>query len=301
MTTRLEIHFPSQGERCAAWLYLPQGARPAPIIVMAHGLGGVRQMRLDSFAERFQAAGYACLVFDYRHFGGSDGTPRQLLDVGKQQADWRAAVEFARGLAQVDGRRVVVWGTSFGGGHAVHAGATVEGVSAVIAQCLFTDGLASGLAMNPITSLRVLPLAIADQLLAWAGAKPIMVDTSGAPCSAALMTAHDCLDGYLKLVPRGLPFQNRVAARAALQIMAYRPGKLASQLPCPALFCVCEHDTVAPTRSTLRHVRKAPRGEVKVYGEGHFGVYVGKGFEKVVADQIEFLHRHVPIAIQEST
>ena len=74
MTTRSEIHFPSQGERCAAWLYLPQGGRPAPIIVMAHGLGGVRQMRLDSYAERFQAAGYACLVFDYRHFGGSQVT-----------------------------------------------------------------------------------------------------------------------------------------------------------------------------------------------------------------------------------
>jgi pimeloyl-ACP methyl ester carboxylesterase len=294
MATRSEVHFPSQGERCAAWLYLPQSSRPAPIIVMAHGLGGVRQMRLDAYAERFQAAGYACLVFDYRHFGGSEGTPRQLLDVRKQQADWRAAVEFARGLPQVDGRRVVVWGTSFGGGHAVHTGATVEGVSAVIAQCLFTDGLASALAMNPITSLRVVPLAIADQLLAWVGAKPIMVDTSGAPRSAALMTAHDCLSGYLKLVPRGLPFQNRVAARAALQIMAYRPGKLARQLRCPALFCVCERDTVAPTRPTLRHVRKAPQGEVKLYREGHFDVYVGQGFEKVVADQIDFLRRHVP-------
>jgi pimeloyl-ACP methyl ester carboxylesterase len=295
MQTRSDIHFPSQGERCAAWLYLPPCGAPAPVIVMAHGLGGVREMRLDAFAERFQAAGYACLVFDYRHFGGSEGTPRQLLDVRKQQADWRAAVEFARGLAQVDGRRVVVWGTSFGGGHALHAGATVEGVSAVIAQCLFTDGLASGLAMNPITSLRVMPLAIADQLLAWVGTKPIMVDTSGARCSAALMTAHDCLDGYLALVPRGFPFQNRVAARAALQIMAYRPGRLARRLRCPALFCVCEHDTVAPTHATLRHVRKAPRGEVRLYREGHFDVYVGEGFEKVVADQIDFLRRHVPV------
>ncbi|MGI5132359.1 hypothetical protein ACQEVB_36525 [Pseudonocardia sp. CA-107938] len=36
---------------------------------MAHGLGGIRQMRLDAYAERFAAAGYACLVSDYRHFG----------------------------------------------------------------------------------------------------------------------------------------------------------------------------------------------------------------------------------------
>ena len=47
--------------------------------VMAHGLGGVRQMRLDAFAERFSSAGYRCLVFDYRHFGAGAGEPRQLL------------------------------------------------------------------------------------------------------------------------------------------------------------------------------------------------------------------------------
>lgn len=49
------------------------------MLVMAHGLGGVRQMRLDAFAERFSSAGYRCLVFDYRHFGASAGEPRQLL------------------------------------------------------------------------------------------------------------------------------------------------------------------------------------------------------------------------------
>ncbi|WP_332394589.1 hypothetical protein [Ralstonia sp. 1B3] len=32
-------------------------------------------MRLDAFAERFSDAGYACLVFDYRNFGASEGAP----------------------------------------------------------------------------------------------------------------------------------------------------------------------------------------------------------------------------------
>ncbi|MGX9145996.1 hypothetical protein [Mesorhizobium sp. 128a] len=49
---------------------------------MAHGLGGIKEMRLDAFAERFSDAGYACLVFDYRNFGASEGAPRQLLDIG---------------------------------------------------------------------------------------------------------------------------------------------------------------------------------------------------------------------------
>jgi dienelactone hydrolase len=58
---RLDVRFPSAGVECSAWLYLPEGG-PAPVIVMAHGLGGVRGMRLDAYAERFCAAGYACLV-----------------------------------------------------------------------------------------------------------------------------------------------------------------------------------------------------------------------------------------------
>ena len=43
---------------------------------MASGLSCVREQRLDAFAERFAAAGYAVLAFDYRHFGASGGSPR---------------------------------------------------------------------------------------------------------------------------------------------------------------------------------------------------------------------------------
>lgn len=57
------------------------------MIVMAHGLGGTRRMRLTAFAERFVAEGYACLVFDYRYFGDSEGQPRQLLDIKSQLED----------------------------------------------------------------------------------------------------------------------------------------------------------------------------------------------------------------------
>ena len=64
---RSELYFRSGDARCHAWLYMPDGtsseARP-PIIVMAHGLGAVKALRLSAFAERFQAKGYACLVFD---------------------------------------------------------------------------------------------------------------------------------------------------------------------------------------------------------------------------------------------
>ena len=81
---RTDVEFTSDGVVIRAWLYRPNVPNP-PIIVKAHGLGGVKTMRLDAFAERFADAGYACLVFDYRHFGDSDGEPRQLLSVRRRE------------------------------------------------------------------------------------------------------------------------------------------------------------------------------------------------------------------------
>lgn len=295
---RLDVQFPSHGLQCSAWLYLPEGSKPAPVIVMAHGLGGTRAMRLGAFAERFCAAGYACLVFDYRHFGDSKGTPRQLLDVNKQLQDWKAAIAYARACTQVDGQRVVLWGTSFGGGHVLATAADDRKVVAVISQCPFTDGLASGLALNPLSSLRVTARALRDQAGAWLGASPVMVALAGTPGAAALMTAPDVEPGYLGLLPLGDvdTFPNYVAARFGLQIIRYFPGRRTAQIACPVLFCVCDTDSVAPAAATLRHARRAPHGEIKRYPDGHFDIYVGEAFERVVRDQIDFLHRHVPLS-----
>ena len=45
------------------------------------------------------------------------------------------------------------------------------------------------------------------------------------------------------------------------------------------------------TGPTRRYAETAPRGEVKLYPEGHFEIYVGDAFERVLADQLEFLGR----------
>ncbi|EUA53833.1 alpha/beta hydrolase domain protein [Mycobacterium intracellulare 1956] len=48
-----------------------------------------------------------------------------------------------------------------------------------------------------------------------------------------------------------------------------------------------------PAAATLRHAARAPRGEVKLYPEGHFAIYVDDAFERVVADQLAFLDKHL--------
>ena len=291
---RRDVVFRSSGAACAAWLYLPEADAPAPVVVMAHGLGAVRDMRLDAYAERFRDAGYACLVFDYRHFGASEGEPRQLLDIGLQLEDWRAALTYVRAIPEVDGERAVAWGTSFGGGHAIVMAAEDHALAATIAQCPFTDGIASLRAMDPKAAARVTALAAKDVLAARVGRAPVMVATAGEPGSTALMTAPDVAPGYLGLVTDDMPFANHVAARIGLAVGFHRPGLRLADVAAPVLLCVCHHDSVAPAEATLRHAKRSSHVEVRTYEEGHFDIYVGPAFEQVVADQVAFLRRHVP-------
>lgn len=294
MTAREDIQFPSGDDSISAWLYRPTGEGPAPLLVMAHGLGGVRSMRLDAYAERFSASGYACLVFDYRNFGDSGGRPRQVLDVGMQLADWAAAVDHARTLPGIDPDRIALWGTSFAGGHVMATAARLPGIAAAVAQCPFTDGIASARTItNPLIVARVTTRAVRDVLASKRGRPPVMVATAGRPGEVALMNTPDAYAGYLRLVPDGVDLTNEVSARIALQVFAYRPGRLTPKISCPILFCVCEADSVAPAAATLRHAAKAPRGEVKLYPEGHFAIYVDDAFERVIADQLAFLDKHL--------
>ncbi|OIN78625.1 alpha/beta hydrolase [Mycobacterium malmoense] len=293
MAQRADVQFTSGDDRISAWLYRPAGNDPAPLLVMAHGLGAVRTMRLDAYAERFSAAGYACLVFDYRNFGDSEGRPRQLLDIGMQLADWAAAVAYARTLNGIDRNRIGLWGTSFGGGHVIATAARLPGIAAAVAQCPFTDGVASARMLNPSAIARVTARAVRDVVAARLGKPAVMVATAGKPGEVALMNAPDVYPGYMKLMPEGQTVPNEVAARIGLKAITYRPGRLAAKIGCPILFCVCETDSVAPAAPTLRYAAKAPRGEVRMYPDGHFAIYVDDAFERVVADQLAFLDRHL--------
>ncbi|MGV9860700.1 alpha/beta hydrolase [Gordonia sp. NPDC003425] len=298
---RTDVEFTSSGTTIRAWLYRPSAesgsttdANP-PVIVMAHGLGGVRTMRLDTFAERFADAGYACLVFDYRHFGDSDGEPRQLLSVRRQLADYEAAIRYVRSLDGVDTARIVVWGTSFSGGHALTLAARHPELAAAIAQCPFTSGIASTLALDPISAAKVTARGVADLASSVAGRGPVTVALVGTGHQAALMTAPDAEPGYLALVAPGSTFRNEVAARIGLSVLLSAPARKVGKITVPTFIAACDPDTVAPVRPTIRAAGRNPRVTCRRYPYGHFDIYVGDAFDEVVADEIAFLRDVVPV------
>jgi pimeloyl-ACP methyl ester carboxylesterase len=228
-------------------------------------------------------------VFDYRYFGASTGEPRQLLDIAAQHDDYHAAIAFARGLEWADAERIALFGTSFSGGHVVPVAAADPRIAALVAQCPFSDGPASLSALGPAAAFRLTLPGLRDQIRALRGRSPYYIRVVGPPGSRAVMATPDSEPGFRALLPEETLWEDRVAARIALRIGTYRPGRAAKRVSCPALFCVCDHDSLAPAKVTVRNAARAPRARVKRYPIGHFDIYVGEWFERAVADQTEFL------------
>jgi dienelactone hydrolase len=287
---RVEVSFPSGSEHCAAWLYPPDGVpKPRPLVVMGHGLGANREMGLDRYARRFAAAGMAVLVFDYRHFGASQGAPRQLLSIPRQREDWRAAIAYARTLRGIDATRIALWGTSFGGGHVLSVAPDDDYIAAVVAQVPFTSGWASAWAKGPTSLTKVATIAATDLLVGSIRRKPVRIRLAGRTRSAALMSAADVLEGYGRLADESESYEPKVAARVALSTLFDSPGRRAKSLKMPVMYVIADNDSIAPVKPTLRAAARTKHAVVKRYPVGHFDVYFDDHFELAVYDQTEFL------------
>jgi dienelactone hydrolase len=97
-------------------LRLPGGDGPHPLVILGHGLGGLKEWpNLPDVAEALVGEGIAALAFDYRNWGDSDGQPREEIDHCGRIEDWQSAISYATSLEEADRERIGIWGTSLGG------------------------------------------------------------------------------------------------------------------------------------------------------------------------------------------
>lgn len=291
----IESNFLSHGVRCAGTLYLPAaGAKAPPVVVMAHGFGAIRAAGLVCFAERFVAAGYAVYLFDYRGFGDSAGEPRHWVSPRRHLQDWTAALAHVRALAEVDRERIVLWGTSFSGGHVLETASRDTGVRAVIAQVPHVSGIAS-LSQAPLNhALRLSVAAVADLVGGWFG-RPVYRAIVGLPGELAAMSSPGSWDGYLQLLPRNARWQNRTRARVFLELPLYSPIRRAHRIQAPTLVIAGCHDVVTPANAARKAAERIPRGRFELLESNHFEPYVGPTFECNIGLQLEFLKEVLPV------
>ena len=296
---RKDAAFTVKGSAISAWLYLPDmTGEKVPCIVMANGTGGTKDMLLEGYARRFQAAGMAVLSFDYRTFGASEGEPRQLIWIPYQLEDYAAAVNHVRGMAEIDPQRIALWGTSLSGGHVITTAARDQRIACVVAQCPGVDGRASAKhALETMGVKHLLHMVVhgqRDYFRGLLGLAPHRIPIVGKPGSIGLMTTPGELAFFEQYVPK--TFVNQACARIIIRGDKYRPIKYAGDVRCPVLMQVCEKDEIIPLRSARKTEKLLGRyADARYYPIGHFDIYRGEHFEKAVEEQVGFLKKHLAV------
>lgn len=291
---REKVRFVSGGVECAAWFY-PGSTRAC--VVMAGGFAVTKEPGTDLFAPRFQEAGFAVLAFDYRRIGESGGTPRYVLPIRDQLGDWQAALDFAATLPGVDPARIAAWGFSASGGHVFRVAARNPQLAAVVAQTPNAGGFAAtryaARHQKPSAMLRFTGRAIRDMARGVLGRAPLLVPLAGPPGTVAALTTPDAQDGNRALRGDRYPdWPQSVAARSALPLAFYRPGRFAARVRSPLLVLVCEQDQAASPAAAIAAARRAPNADLVSMPGGHYQPFLG-GHEEAVAAEVAFLRRHL--------
>jgi uncharacterized protein len=295
MPAQTGLRFPSGGTECAAWHH--PGSNGAAV-VMAAGTAVTKEPGTEAFAQRFAAAGFTVLAFDFRHLGGSGGEPRQVVRVPEQLADWHAAIDAAAALPEVDPARIAVWGFSLSGGEVVQVAAESSRVAAAIAQTPLADGRAvtrNGLRhQRPGAALRLTGRAVRDAVGGLLGRPPLLVPLTGAPGDVAVLTTPDARDGDRALDPdaRHPGWQQAVAARSVPALGSYRPGRRAAAVRCPLLVLACDADQSVLAGPAVRIAEQAPAGELVRLPGSHYAPFLD-AHEQAVAAELDFLRRHL--------
>ncbi len=293
--SRTTVRIPTaSGDDIEAWVYRPEGEGPHPAVVMAHGFAAIKAGGLAPFAERFCREGFTAIAFDYRHWGGSGGQPRDVTSVPRQREDYRTVIDWAVADPRIDETQIFIWGTSFSGMHAVEIAATDTRLRGAIAQNPLVDGLAGLTMVPPTRSLRLLGVGVSDRLGALLGRPPRYIPAGAAPGEFGAVANAAAFAGLDIIRPKdGTEWHNRVAARSLLGIAAHRPVRKAADIRCPILLVVAENDTIAPVGPALRVAERAPKSELFRSRGGHYGVYEGgEDYDNVLRLEVEFLHRH---------
>jgi pimeloyl-ACP methyl ester carboxylesterase len=284
---RRDVTFRSEGGRVAAWVHPAggeHGSTPAPAVVMAHGFSLTRHDGLDPYIRALSAAGATVIAFDHRHLGDSPGEPRQRFRRSAQLADWRNAVAFARTLPAVDPDRVVLWGFSFSGGHAVVTAAADPRIAGVVLLCPFLDGLARVRATPARVVTWILPRAVADL-----AGRHNLIPVTGAPGDRAAMTLPGEAAGFATTVAAGSPWRNEISPGLFATVALHRPWHLAPKLAMPLWVGAGDRDVSVSAAAIGRLVAGAAGAELHHYPVDHFGAFAPDMAARIAGDQARFL------------
>jgi pimeloyl-ACP methyl ester carboxylesterase len=268
VTPPLPVEFFADGHRLDGDLYLPDaGAAPTPVLIALSGYLGLKGIHPARFARALTPRGWACLCFDYRGFGRSDGERGRIIPQ-EQAEDVRAAVSFLATVPAVDAGRLGLLGWALGGAVAIAAAADDDRVRAVATINAIAAGERTTRALHDADSWRALNDAIAADRSRRA---------SGAP--SRLIPPFDLLPlppvtrAYVESDLLPAPgYGSQVSLEAAEWHLRFRPEEVVARIsPRPLLLIHGADNDLYDARESERLYAAAgePREQVLLPGLGH--------------------------------
>src|SRR5690554_7501751 len=90
------------------------------------------------------------MTFDYRGWGESEGVLRNAINPKQRVRDANAALEHLKSFPEIDSKKIVLWGSSFGGGHVIELAAEHHDLLGAIAHVPMLNGMLAVRAVPPL-------------------------------------------------------------------------------------------------------------------------------------------------------
>ena len=292
------VSFYSEGIKLAGDVYLPEDLKPGERragIVLCHGYTGVRNIYLPDNARVLAEAGYVVLNFDYKGWGDSEG-PKTRLAPYSRVADVQAALSFLSAHPQVDPERLGIYGTSYGGATVVFVAAIDPRVKCVVSVV----GIGNG--ARWMRSVRR-PDEYHD----------LLARADNDRRNRALTGISALADRNEILLPDRQSAELGAAARknnpsAVTQVpiefiddtLGFNPEWVVDRIaPRPVLFITAGDDRLVPPHESEAMYARAgePKKLVVLKGVGHYEVYGGEPFRRVMDETLAWYRAHLPAQI----
>ncbi len=289
------ISFFSEGYRLQGDVYIPDGltsGEKRPGVLLCHGYTGLKDLYLPDTARALNQAGYVVVAFDYKGWGESEGSPHRLAPHSRV-TDAHSALTYLIQRPEVDANKIGLFGWSHGGSIVVWLAAIDQRAHCVVSV------VAPGNGERWLESVRTPEV--------WATLQE----------QSAADRVSRVLSGKSQFVPRGEillmdPDSVRLSSQARKETSAagadslpleyvdetidFNPEWVVGHIePRPVLFIGCEKDLVVPPAEleAMHEHANEPKKLVIIEERGHYDVYFGETFTRVMAETTAWFGDHL--------
>src|ERR1700736_6142577 len=289
------VTFYSEGVKLAGDLLLPADIKPGERragIVLWPGYTGVPSLYLPGHARVLAEAGYVVMSFDYKGWGDSEG-PKSRLAPYSRVADVQAALTFLGAQPEIDVARLGIYGTSYGGATVVFVAAVDPRVKCVVSVVGIGNGARWMRSVRRPDEYHDL-LARADE----DRRKRALTGVSAVADRNEILLPDRQSAELGAVARRNNPFAvTQVPLEFIDDTLGFNPEWVVDRIaPRPILFITPDAARLVPPQESEAMYARAgePKKLVVLEGAGHYEVYGGEPFRRVMEETLAWYRAHLP-------